>query len=123
MTQASGWSPEPVDPDSPEAREPLSDLLRRLASDGKAYAQAESARIKVRGRFYAVNARDVAICAALALFLLHALVVALLVGLVIALVPMVGIWAAIAIMAAGTLAVMAVVALVAANRINRLKGK
>lgn len=131
-TRPSGWSPEPGDENAPvdesvqadhSPREPLSDVLRRLIENARAYAEAESQRQKLRASFIASNLRDAAIAGILALFLLFAVIVALLIGLIVALAPVVGIWWALVIVIAGGLLAVAALSLFAAARVKRLKRK
>lgn len=76
----------------------------RLYADGRAYAQAEVERQKLRAGIVGVGVRNAAILGVVALMLLFAAIVALLVGLVIALAPMIGpLWAALTVFGGGLL--------------------
>jgi uncharacterized membrane protein len=126
MTCPSGWSPEPIDESEAESsatQEPLPDMLRRLIANARAYGQAESQRQKLRAAFIAGNVRDAAIAGIIALFLLFAVSVALLIGLVMALAPVIGIWWALALVILGGLLCVAAIGLFALSRIKRLSRK
>ncbi|WHO40644.1 phage holin family protein [Sphingobium sp. AP49] len=76
----------------------------RLYADGRAYAQAEVERQKLRAGIVGAGVRNAAILGVVALMLLFAAIVALLVGLVIALAPMIGaLWAALAVFGSAVL--------------------
>ena len=88
--------PDELDP--PEAHErSLTDDLAALFEDGKTYAEAEFRYQQSRAAFAADRGRSGAIYAVAALTLVWLALVALVVGLVIALTPEVGPWAATAI--------------------------
>ena len=95
----------PDDYDNPDeepgaAGPSLTDDLLALFEDGKTYAEAEVAYQKSRAGF-AANRLKGAIAVGLGAFgVLHLALIALTVGLVIALVPLVGPWAATAIVTA-----------------------
>ena len=72
----------------------LTDDVRALFEDGKTYAQAELAYQKSRGRFVADRAKSVAVFGIGALALVHLALIALVIGLIIALIPLVGPWLA-----------------------------
>lgn len=85
------FDPEPADP----AVEPsLLDDLKTLLGDGKNYVEAELAFQKSRAGHTAALARLSAVYLAVALALVHLALIALVVGLVFALSPLVGPWLA-----------------------------
>lgn len=85
------FDPEPADP----AGEPsLLDDLKTLLGDGKNYVEAELAFQKSRAGHTAALARLSAVYLAVALALVHLALIALVVGLVFALSPLVGPWLA-----------------------------
>ncbi|WP_068076734.1 phage holin family protein [Novosphingobium lentum] len=106
-----------------EAAEPpaLFDSLRALIDDGQTLAEAEIAFQKVRARYVLGRAKGIAALAVLGLFLAFFTLVALVVGLLLALTPLVGPWGALAIVGAALLAGTALCALVIARRVARIK--
>lgn len=121
----SGWSPEPVpvmEEPAPGAKEPLGDVVRRLLDDLRAYLASETARQKIRAAFIATNVRDVAIFGVIALFLAFATIVALLMGLIVILAPVIGPWWALLTVIGGALLVIAGLGLLIWSRIRRLTG-
>jgi hypothetical protein len=76
---------------------PIKDELAALVEDGKTYAEAEIAFQKTRLSFAADRGKSVIILGLLALGFVHLMLIALVVGSVIALAPMVGGWAAMGI--------------------------
>ncbi|MBL8657867.1 MAG: phage holin family protein [Altererythrobacter sp.] len=85
------FDPEPADP----AVEPsLLDDLKTLLGDGKNYVEAELAFQTSRAGHTAALARLSAVYLAVALALVHLALIALVVGLVFALSPLVGPWLA-----------------------------
>lgn len=92
----------------------------RLYTDGRAYAQAEGQRQKLRAGLVGAGVRDAAIMGVVALMLLFAAIVTLLIGLVIALAPVLGpLWATLAVFG-GALLVAALLLLLAKARIGRM---
>lgn len=122
MNEKSGWSPEPGDTEERRGREPLPSLIRRLITDARAYALAETARQKARGRFIAANVRTIAFAAIVALFLLFGLLVAGLMGLMWVLEPFLGRGFAVLAALGGGLAAILVCVLIILSRLGRLKG-
>lgn len=106
----------PVSPDEP-AREAipdgadasLLDDVDALFADGRTYLQAELQYQKSRAGFAADRARSAAIYGLAALGLIHLALIALTVGVVIALAPLIGAWlatGAVAIVLAGAALVL-----------------
>ncbi|MAY19309.1 MAG: hypothetical protein CL955_01650 [Erythrobacteraceae bacterium] len=100
--------------------ESLLDEVGALIDDGRTYAQAEIAfqktRAKLTGRLLGVSLAYVAV----ALILLHIAFLALAVGLVIALAPLVTIWGAIGIVVGGMLLLVALLCWLAYKRAAKL---
>lgn len=98
-----------------EARHSLMDDVFALIDDGKTYAEAEIAYQKSRAGFAANRAKLAAVYGAAAFGVLHLALIAITVGTVIALAPLVGPWIATAIVG-GVLIVIGLVC------VRKLKG-
>ena len=98
-------------------------MLSRLAESGKGYAQAEFNRQKIRASEIGLEFRNIAVLLAVAAFLVLASSVALLVGVIIALTPLVGAWGATAIVVGAALAVALLFLIIARGRFRRLNGE
>ena len=112
---------EPSNDEAAEETSPLHSLTddaTALFEDGKTYLQAELAYQKSRGRFVAGRAKSLAVFAIGALALLHLALIALVVGLLIALIPAVGPWAATGIVVAVLLIGAALLALSLKSKAN-----
>jgi uncharacterized membrane protein YqjE len=72
------------------AERPLADDLRQLVNDGRRLAEAELAYQKSRARYAGAQARGIALLTVLALSLVFFALMALTVGLVIGLAPVLG---------------------------------
>ncbi|PLK25969.1 phage holin family protein [Novosphingobium sp. TH158] len=107
--------------DAPSDDPLLIDEIRQLGDDARAYATAELAYQKARAAVAAKGVRDVAIFGlagfVIAVFGLGALVV----GLLIALAPLVTAWGATAIVAGGLFAIALVCVVMAKSRWARMK--
>ncbi len=96
VTSRTGWSPEVEDsataepPPTEDADRSTVEILRLLIAEGRDYATTEMERQKLRARIIGTAARDAAILILVALFLLAGMLVALLVGGILALTPHVG---------------------------------
>ncbi len=107
MSRQSGA--EGASPSAPEAAptstedESLVDELGALVDNGRNYAAAELAFQKTRAALAGRSIGIAAACAVVAIILLHIAFLALAVGLVIALAPLVTIWGAIGIVFGGLL--------------------
>ena len=113
---SSGQSPEP----SAQGDESLREELAALIDNGRNYAQAEIAFQKTRA---ALAGRSIGIAAAaaiVAIILLHIAFLALAVGLVMALEPLVTIWGAIGIVFGGLLLLVALLGWVALKNGKKL---
>ncbi len=106
---------EPV-PDEPS----LTDDVMALIDDGKTYLEAEIEFQKTRAAFAFARGRSGAAYGAAAAALLHLALVALVVGSIFALAPMIGAWAATAIVVALLAVGGGVLALAAKRRFTRL---
>lgn len=80
--------PMPGDPPAEAASRSLVDDMRELADAGKGLAQAEFAYQKARASFAGKNARNIAILVLLVLGLLFCALLALTLGLIISLAPL-----------------------------------
>ena len=115
---------EPSNDEAAEKTSPLhslSDDATALFEDGKTYLQAELAYQRSRGSFVANRVKSLAIFAIGALALLHLALIALVVGLVIALIPVVGPWAATGIVVTVLLVGAAILALLLKSRANDIR--
>ena len=89
----TGWSPDETGDEgekgveTPLEGQPIFQLVQSLIEDGKAYIQTETDRHRLRARIVSAGARDAAIMVAVGLFLLIGTLVALLIGLILALAP------------------------------------
>lgn len=103
------------------ADESVRHVFARLIADGRAYASAEANRQKLRATLVAGGIRNAAIFGILAMMLVFAGIIALLVGLVVALTPHIGaIWAALAVFA-GSVLVATALLLLAKSCIGKMK--
>lgn len=100
--------------------ESLTAELAAIIDDARNYAEAEVAFQKTRARFAGKNVGTAAILLIVAVITLHIAVLALAVGMVIALQPLVTIWGAIAIVVGVLLLATVLLALGAKRRADRL---
>lgn len=98
----------------------LEDDLRQMIGDGRAWAEAELAWQKARALFAGKQIGLIALLGGLALVLLFFSLMALVLGLVLALTPMLGAWGAMAAVTGGLLLAAALAALLAALRARRM---
>jgi len=108
------------DESEPPASRSLTDGLTALYDDGKTYAEAELNFQKSRASFAGGTLGSGIGFVLAALAFLHLALIALVVGLVIALAPVVGIWGAIAIVVGTLLVGVIVFALIAKKRFTLL---
>ncbi len=99
---------------------PLPEELRQLAEDARALAEAELAYQKSRAAFAGQQIKGIAALAALAAALIFFSLMALTVGLVIALIPLLTAWGATAAVTVGLLVVAGLCALAALARWKRM---
>lgn len=126
MNQRTGWSPDDGSDSlvseipGPSQKEDLStaEVLQLLAMQTREYAATEMERQRLRVRLIGAAGRDAAILGIVALFLLSGALVALLVGCILALAPLIGLLAATALVVAVTLAAVAILALIAFVRVR-----
>ncbi|QGP80882.1 phage holin family protein [Sphingobium sp. CAP-1] len=98
----------------------MKEVLTRLYADGRAYAAAEAEKQKLRAGIAAIGVRNAAILGGAALVLLFASVIALLVGLILALAQSIApIWATL-IVVGGAILVALLLLLLAKGCINRM---
>lgn len=100
--------------------ESLTDEIAALIDDGRTFAEAEFAFQKTRAAVAGKSIGMAAGFAVVALVALHVTLLALAVGMVIALQPHVSIWGAIAIVVGGLLLVTVLLALAAKRRADHL---
>lgn len=106
--------------DDPRERS-LADDLRQLAEDGKAYAEAELAYQKSRAAVAGQGVKVIAIFGALAAALVFFALMALTLGLVLALTPLIGPWGAMGASFGGLLILAGICAMIATSRLKRMK--
>lgn len=94
----------------------LTDDVRALIDDGKTYFEAELQFQKSRAAFIADRSRSGAIYAVAAVLLIHLALVALAIGLIIALTPLITAWGATAVVAGLLLVAGALLGLAAKKR-------
>lgn len=106
----------------PEHEEGLSfaDDLRQLADEAKALAQAEFAFQKSRAAYAGAESRTIALLLVFAAVFVFFALVALVVGAVIALGPLLGPWGAMATVTVGLLVTAGLCALTARRRTRRM---
>ncbi len=113
MNDALPPADDPVLPDAEELS--IADEVKRLADDARTFAEAEIGYQKARAGVALGGARSVAALLVAGFVLAVFALVALVVGLVIALIPLVTAWGATAIVAGGLL-LLALLCLLAAKR-------
>jgi len=112
----------PPSSDQQEAHErSLPDEMRQLATDARALAEAELAYQKSRAAFAGNEAKWIAILAVLALFFVFFTLMALIMGTVIALGPILGLWGATAAVTGGLLVAVLICGGLIMMRIRRMK--
>ncbi|MCP5396864.1 MAG: phage holin family protein [Sphingomonadaceae bacterium] len=102
------------------AERTLSDEIVSLVEDGKTYVEAEIAYQKTRAALAAHSGKNGVIFVFAALAFLHLALIALVVGLVIALAPVVTAWGAVALVVGTLLLGVAIFGLLAAKRFRRV---
>lgn len=126
MKHRTGWSPDDgSDPSVTEVPEPSGDeqvspaeLVQLLVVQTRDYAATEIERQRLRASLLGAAGRDAAILTIVALFLLSGALVALLVGCIMALTPLIGVFLATLAVAGVTLALIAIVLLIAYARVR-----
>ena len=105
----------------PEQEDGVRATFAKLYTDGRAYADAEIERQKLRVGIAGAGVRDAAIFATVGFMLSFAGLIAFLVGLVMALSPHLGAgWSALAVFG-GALLIAAILLLLAKARISRMR--
>ena len=131
--KSSGWAPdgndaaadEPLMEDSPGVAsdtygEPsIFGLLQRIVEDGRAYAETEAERQKLRARILGAAGRDTALLVLSALVLLGGALTSLLIGCVLILAPLVGVLAALALTILAAFMLVFLLLLAAKARVRR----
>ncbi|HKY82100.1 MAG TPA: phage holin family protein [Sphingobium sp.] len=108
-------------PQVDEQTDSVRDAFAQLYADGRAYADAEIERQKLRAGIAGAGVRDAVIFGAAGVMLAFAGLVALLVGLILLLSPQVGPGWATAIVFGASLLIALALLLVAKSRITRMK--
>jgi uncharacterized membrane protein YqjE len=111
----------PVDEDGKAQERPLVDELRALAAQGEAYARAELDYQKARAAFAGQELRAVAISGVLALFFVFFALMALTVGTLFSLVPVLSPWGATAATFGALVVLAGLCAALAAWRFSRMR--
>lgn len=112
--------PDPDDANAEALEETLIEEVGALIDDGRTYAQAEIAFQKSRAKLAGRTTAIALVQLVLALILLHIAFLALAVGLVIALTPLVSVWGAIAMVVGGLLLLVILLVAFAARRGKQL---
>ncbi len=110
---------EPLQTDAQD--ESVRDVFARLYSDGRAYAEAEVERQKLRAGIAGAGIRDALIFALVGIMLVFAAIVAGLVGVILALSPLVGPGWATGAVFGGALVIALILLLFAKGRIDRMR--
>ncbi|PZU08138.1 MAG: hypothetical protein DI606_15645 [Sphingobium sp.] len=106
--------------DAPE-HDSVRSVVARLIEDGRAYASAEAEKQKLRAGIVLAGVRNAAIFGIIALILVFAAIVALMVGLIIALAQsMAPLWATL-IVVGGALCIVVLLLMLAKGSISRMK--
>ena len=99
----------------------LQEDLRLLADDARVLAQAELAYQKSRAAFAGQEAGRIALLGVLAAVLVFFALMALTLGVVLALTPVLGAWGATAAATGGLLLVAAILGMIVASRVRHMK--
>lgn len=100
---------------------PLTDEVRQLVANAREVAQAEFAYQRARAAYAGKKATAIAIFGVVAAVFVFFALMAAVVGSVIALGPIIGLWGAMAAVTAGLLAVSAVCAIMILLHVRRMK--
>lgn len=110
-----------AEPHTEPQDESVRQVFSRLYADGRAYAEAEVNRQKLRAGLVSGGVRDAAIFAVAGAMLLFATVVACFVGIILLLSPHLGAgWATLAVLGGGVIVTL-ILLLLAKGRIDRMK--
>ena len=127
----SGWTPETADDQvdadfetdeqhpGVDAETSIIALVQRVANEGRAYAETEIERQRLRASILGAAGRDTALLVLGALFLLFGTLTALLVGCVWMLAPIIGIFGALALTMLAAFAIIFLLLLAAKARISK----
>lgn len=113
---------EPPAGELPSDELPIRETIARLVAAGKDLVDAEMAWAKARATFITAAARTALIYGAVAFFLAFGLIVALLVGAVLALTPVIGVGLALLVVTIGALVLIGLCALVIRSQVRRIVG-
>jgi hypothetical protein len=105
---------------APAGEEPLKDVFKRLVDNGRAYADAEINRQKIRAAFVGSGLRTILVLGTIALILLFGALVTLMIGLVFALAPLLTPIGATLVVCGVALVVVALLLLAAKKRFSTL---
>ncbi|MEL7189562.1 MAG: phage holin family protein [Pseudomonadota bacterium] len=114
--EASASPPPPLFDDS------ITSEIAALIDDGRTYAKAEVAFQKIRAKIAGKHIAIALVCGIIAIVLLHIAFLALAVGLVIALAPLVTIWGAIGIVVGALVLLVVLLGLKAKSSGQKLAG-
>ncbi|WP_188770328.1 phage holin family protein [Novosphingobium endophyticum] len=112
-----GLAPSPHEAEDPTLAEDVQQLMR----DARALAEAEFAFQKTRAAYAGAEAKGIALLGVVAVVLVFFAVMALVVGAVIALGPVLTAWGAMAAVTLALLTIAGICALAAKARLKRLK--
>jgi hypothetical protein len=115
-----GLYDEPDERDDAASGFSLTDDIMAMLEDGKTYLEAEKAYQKSRARFAVHHAKRGTVIGLAGFALIHAALVGLMVGLVMALAPHVTVWGAIAIVAGGFIVLGLLLARLALERFRKI---
>ena len=114
------YESEDVEAEVLRERPTLEDDVRQLVGDGRAFVEAELAWQKARAVFAGKQIGVIALLGLLALALAFFALMALVLGLILALTPSLGAWGAMAAVTGGLLLTAALAGLLAALRAKRM---
>ena len=106
----------------PASDDSIPSLAARLVDEGKQFARAEVQLVRARIAPRIAGGRNAAICAAVALSLAHAVLVALLVGLILVVSNWIGIGGAVAAVVIGGLLIVALLGWLAYGQAKKAFG-
>lgn len=126
MKHRTGWSPDDGDdpltsdipPPSGDEQISTTDMIHLLVVQARDYAATEVERQRLRARLLGAAGRDAAILALVAVFLLSGALVALLVGCILVLAPLIGTLPATLVVVGVALVLIATLVLIAIARVR-----
>ncbi|MFM2371030.1 MAG: hypothetical protein RIS85_752 [Pseudomonadota bacterium] len=105
-------------PESNLPESSLGDAVRALIDDGQTLVEAEIAYRKAQGRYGLSQAKTILLLLVLALGFGFFTLLAVVVGLLLALTPIIGVWGALGVVGGGLLVLMAICLMLARSRIS-----